>query len=481
MTYRVLPPATTTEKEVMMMMNPLIIAAVLLAAVPEPKPKPSPSPSPQLEPWADHPPDTQGWLPSLLDVVRDWAHTHRGLLTAVLVLAVAAAATLRVLRARRWLAAVRSGTWLEVVPPRQTRIGQSAAAWKLLAYLATRADSGLRLAKPPMAMEVHADDGRLALTVWVPPWVSAAAVAKDVRLAWPGALTREFAPSAPRRGWHAAGFELVPTGTDLGPLVDDTRLGADAAGEGDPLRAVFEALRSPGGPNVLQVLVRPAPGRRIRRLKAAARRPVEARRGVASIAADGLVKGVSGAVTFALDMLTDSRTPAASAAKSTASPPDALQRAEMRHAAEKLTAGSHLLVAIRTLSVRPARSVARTEARSTAHGFVVAANLRPRLLRRAGQAVAARRATGRQWLLASAHELAVLLHFPTDPARHGFDVAARTRLSPRDAAQPDAEPPTAHTSGWTHSRWSAPEGLAVIDDDDDPDDPFTFDDGEPHP
>ncbi|BCJ70701.1 hypothetical protein CS0771_02450 [Catellatospora sp. IY07-71] len=477
MTYRVLLPAPTTQKEVMTM-NPTIIAVVLLAAVPKPKPKPSPSPSPQSESWTDHPPDPHGWLSGLLTAARDWAHTHRALLAAAIVLAVAAVVVVRAVRARWWLAAVRSATWLEVVPPRQTRIGQSAAAWKLLASLAARASSGPRLAKPPLAMEVHAEGGRLALTVWVPPWVTAAAVAKEVRLAWPGALTRQFTAPATRQGWHAAGFELVPTHTDLGPLVDDTRLGTDAAGEGDPLRAVFEALRSEGGPNVLQVLVRPASGRRIKALRAAARGPVKARRGVASIAADGLVRGVSGVVTFALDMLTDSRTPAAGTAKSTPQPPDALQRAEMRQAGEKLATGPHLLVAIRTLSVRPGRAYARAEARSMAHGFVVAAKLRPRLLRRAGRAVADRRASRGQWLLASAHELALLLHFPTDPARHGFDVAARTRLSPRNAAQPDAEPPTAHTSGWTHSRWSAPEGLAVIDDDPDP---FTLDDGEPHP
>ncbi len=479
MTYRVLPPAPATEKEVMMM-NPLIIAAALLAAVPEPKPKPSPSPSPESS-WTDHPPDSQGWVSDLLGVVWPWAQAHRGLLPAAVVLAVAVVMAARAVRARWWLAAVRDGTWLEVVPPRQTRIGQSAAAWKLLSSLASQADSGLRLAKPPMAVEVHAEEGRLALTVWVPPWVSAAAVAKQVRLAWPGALTRPFASPAPRRGWHAAGFELVPFHSDLGPLVEDTRLGADAVGEGDPLRAVLESLRAEGGPNVLQVLVRPAPARRIKALRAAAKGPVKARRGAGEVAADAAVRGVAGALTFALDMATGSSTPAAGTVKATASPPDVLQRAEMRDAVEKLAAAPHLLVSIRTLSVRPWRAAARADARTTAHGYIVAARLRPRLLRRAARTVASRRAARGRWLLVSAQELAVLLHLPTDPARHGFDVAARTRPSPRDAATPEAEAPTAHTSGWTHSRWSAPEGLAVIDDDEDPDDPFTFDDGDRHP
>lgn len=479
MTHPVLLSVHTDPKEVMMMMNPLIVAAVLLAAAAKPSPKPSPLPSPAPESWTDHPPDPVGWVFGLVAAGWAWAHAHRGLLAAAVALAVAVVVVVRVERARWWLAAVRSGTWLEVVPPRQTRIGQSAAAWKLLASLATRARSGLRVAKPPLAMEVHADAGRLALTVWVPPWVTPAAVAKQVRLAWPGALTRPFTAPVAEHGWHAAGFELLPTRSDLGPLVDDTRLGPDTAGDGDPLRAVFEALRSEGGPNVLQVLVRPAPGRRVRQLSAAARRPVKPRRGASSVTADAVVRAVFGLVTFVLDMLTDSRTPAAGTAKSTPTPPDALQRAEMRHAGEKLAAGPHLLVAIRTLSIRPGRAYARAEARTTAHGYVVAAKLRPRPLRRAAWAVARRRAARGQWLLASAHELAALLHFPTDPARHGFDVAARTRPSPRDAAKPAPEQPTAHTSGWTHSRWSAPEGLAVIDDDDP--DPFTSEHGEPHP
>jgi len=444
-------------KEVIHIVSQLLFLAVLLIAA---KPSPAPSPSPRSR--GSRPPDPVGWATHQLASAWAWATAHAVQLTLLVLLAAATVAAAYVLRRWWWRRAVQAGTWVEVVPPRQTSIGQSAAAWRLLASLAVRARGGLHLVKPPLAMEIHGDGGRLALTAWVPSWITASAVAGEVRLAWPGATTRPFTPPTGGNGWHAAGYHLAPTHTDLGPLVEDTTMGRDAARDADPLRPVFDALRRAGGPTVLQVLARPAPGRRINALASAARRPAKPRRPFAAIAADLTVKALLGLLRFVLDALPGSGK-ATTGNTQADRPPDALQRADMRRAAEKLSAGPHLLVAIRTLAVRPGRAYARAEARTVAHGYAVAAKLRPRRLWRALSAVTERYAHREHWLLATASELGVLFHFPADPARHGFPVAALTRTFPTDAAQIPPERPTAHTSGWSASRWSTPDGLAITD------------------
>ncbi|MCP2326964.1 hypothetical protein HDA40_005471 [Hamadaea flava] len=446
----------------------LILLAAWLAAG-----KPSPAPSPK--PGTSRPPEPGDLAHRLLASVLGWLHAHAALLVFAVVLTVAIVAAVCVARRALWRRAVAAGTWVEVVPPRQTPIGQSAAAWKLLSSLVVRAQGGWHLVKPPLAMEVHGDGGRLALTVWVPAWITTSAVATEVRMAWPGATTRPFTPPTGGDGWHAAGYHLIPTHTDLGPLVDETSMGRDAR-DADPLRPVFDALRHLGGPNVLQVLARPAGDRRINALASAARRPAKPRRPIGVHAADLVVKLLLWLLRTALDLLQNlgygsrRRTAGGEAYR----PPDALQRAQMRRAADKLAAGPHLLVAIRTLAVRPARAYARAEARTVAHGYAVATKLRPRRLRRALWLVTERYAHRGHWLLATASELGVLFHFPADPARHGFPVAALTRPFPTDAAEIHPERPTAHTSGWTGHRWSAPKGLAIIDDEPDEIDPIAY-------
>ena len=462
-------------KEVIRIVSPFFVLAAWWAAAGNPwlNPwlQPSPVPAPG-SPWS-RPPDPIGWvkdqLASAWVSVWGWVAARAGLLLALILLAAASLAALYVLRRWWWRRAVQSGTWVEVVPPRVTSLGQSAAAWRLLASLAVRAQGGLHLVKPPLAMEIHGDGGRLALTVWVPSWITTSAVAGEVRLAWPGATTRLFTPPTGGQGWHAAGYHLVPTHTDLGPLVEDTHMGRDAACDADPLRPVFDALRHAGGPAVLQVLAKPAPGRRINLLSWAARHPAKPRRRAGTVAADLAVKALLGLIRLVLDFLTRSGKPTASQPQAYG-PPDALQRAQMRRAAEKLAAGPHLLVAIRTLAVRPGRAYARGQARQVAHGYAVAAKLRPRRLWRALRLVTQRYAPKGHWLVATASELGVLFHFPADPARHGFPVAALTRTFPTAAAQIPPERPTAHTCGWSASRWSQPAGLAVIDDDEP--DPF---------
>lgn len=456
--------------------SPSIVLAIVWIAAWKPSPAPpSPSTPPSPLPWWSKPLDPVGWFAHQLDRAWTWITARAGLLILLLLLAVAAAAAAYVLRRWWWRRAARAGTWIEVVPPRVTSLGQSAAAWRLLASLAVRARSGLQLVKPPLAMEIHGDGGRLVLTVWVPSWITESAVTTEVRLAWPGATTRPFTAPTVGEGWHAAGYQLVPIHTDLALLVDDTHMGRDAARDADPLRPVFDALRQAGGPTVLQILARPATGHRINNLATAARQPAKPRRSLVANAAELAVASMQGFVRLILDLLTRTTTAATGRAQ-TYRPPDALQRRQMRLAGEKLAAGPHLLVAIRTLAMRPHRMLARAQARTVAHSYAAAAKLRPQRLWWALRLVTQRYARRGQWLLATASELGVLFHFPADPARHGFPVAALTRPFPAGAAQITPERITTHTSGWIHNQWSTPAGLTVITDDEaEPGEPVWFD------
>src|SRR5207245_2642818 len=124
--------------------------------------------------------------------------------------------------------------------------------------------------KPPLAFEVCQREGRLTAGLWLPGWVPPAAVTDELERMWPGAVLDRtdpptLTPQHDGGGWRVAGVRLRADRPDTGYLVDDTRMtGTPARGAsgGDRLRAVFDALGKPDGPAMLQVLVRPAPGRR---------------------------------------------------------------------------------------------------------------------------------------------------------------------------------------------------------------------------
>ncbi|HCT77019.1 MAG TPA: hypothetical protein DGT23_10600 [Micromonosporaceae bacterium] len=369
---------------------------------------------------------------------------------------------------RRWLLrrAVGRGTWLEVVPPRQTAVTASTAVWRLLSSLAGRASGGLHMAHPPLAVEIHGDGrGRLLLAVWVPKWVPASVVTAETGRAWPGALVRPSVPPMASEGAKAAGFRMAAQSTDHEQLVDDvyirSRLAASVSPQGDPLRPVFNALQDGGGPTVLQVLAKPASGKRLSRLALAARRPESKPRPLGLKALNLMAGALSGGFRLLLDLVTPGSSPVGRYHRGNSRPegPDLLQRLAMRRAAEKLKGGPHLLVAIRAVALRPTKGWAVTEASSLANGYRVAASgLRPKRLWWAHSAVSDRYARRGEWLLATCSELGVLFHLPADPARFGFTVAAVNRPFPNDAARLRPEQPSGSQAGWSRGRWDMPEG-----------------------
>jgi hypothetical protein len=322
---------------------------------------------------------------------------------------------------------------------------------------------------------VYADASGVHAGLWLPGWVPLSVVAREVTHAWPGASVQRADPPTLTAYGRTAGVRLA---TDLGHpetgwLVDDprprtgTRRGAGA----DPdLGMVLSALADPGGEGarrlLLQVLIRPAPARRVARLAAAARHPATARASGVWAGADGLVWLLQAAARAALSVVElfissggggRSSSGGTRAAKYT---PDAFEREAMADARAKRNDRPHLLVSIRVGAAGDRRGQARRAARSVADGYGEASRwLLPVRLRRAAVALGMRRASQAEWLLVSASELGVLAHLPPDPALYRLDTASLHRAAPVGTLRAAAEP------GWTRHGWAIGH-----DTEDDPDD-----------
>ncbi len=419
--------------------------------------------------------DLSSWVTQL--PARAWHGAAAGwpwLLAAALVVLVLALAVRAAHRAA-WRRAVAGGYWVQVIPPRVVDPGHAEDGWRLLAGLARLARNGWwRPAKPPLAFEVYQHEGRLTAGLWLPGWVPPTAVTDEVRRVWPGAvLDRTDPPTLTPHdndggGWRVAGVRLRAARPDTGFLVDDTRMSdkpARGAFGGNRLQAVFDALGKPDGPALLQVLVRPAPGRRLTTLDRASRYPAKQRKKPSVVVLDGVTALLVGAVRLILDTITElistghpSRTRASHGNRfggDGSRRVDPLQAKAMRDAAEKLAGGPHVIATVRVGVSRPGVGFARAAARTIGYGFrTVARHLFPARMRRASVLLDQRRAHTGEWLLLSTAELAVLAHLPADPARHGFDTTALHRPWPGGASRADPERPTRHGSGWTRTGWT---------------------------
>jgi hypothetical protein len=192
------------------------------------------------------------------------------------------------------------------------------------------------------------------------------------------------------------------------------------------LGTVFAALADPetepGGRVLLQVLVRPAPHGRLARLSAAARHPVDARRGGAQLGGDALgwlLQAVARTVLSVLDLFLSS---GSGSSRSYSSPagraaPGAVEREAMAEARAKRNDRPHVLVSVRVGAAGSRRGQVRQAAGTVADGFGDASRwLRPVRLRYPAARLSLRRAGRGEWLLMSAAELGVLAHLPPDPA-----------------------------------------------------------------
>ncbi|MBX6358279.1 MAG: type VI secretion protein, partial [Micromonosporaceae bacterium] len=184
---------------------------------------------------------------------------------------------------------VDGARWVTIAAPPEVAAESAAALWSTMAGVLTPSAWRRRLfGMPHVAWEYIWTGRTLAVRLWVPGTVPAGAVEAAVRAAWPACtVATDQTAGAPIPSTVAvqAGGALWPQQTDLLPLRTDH--------EADPLRALFAA-----GAQVrhrehacVQVLVRPASARRVRRARTTAAKP----------AGDGVARVVTGLAGRALD------------------------------------------------------------------------------------------------------------------------------------------------------------------------------------
>lgn len=188
--------------------------------------------------------------------------------------AVAAATTAASLLVRGWVRARRRARWAEharlvtVTPPPQVDPSGGPALWGHLVGLLRPAWARTLYGQPHLGFEYTWTGPDAAIQVWVPGVVPPGLIEAAIAAAWPGAhtTTRPAVGGPVPAGQACTGGQLRLARTEALPLAT----GQDA----DPLRAVFGAATglAPGEHACVQVLARPAAGRRVRAARRAARR-----------------------------------------------------------------------------------------------------------------------------------------------------------------------------------------------------------------
>jgi hypothetical protein len=323
--------------------------------------------------------------------------------------------------ADRWRIRRLSGNarFVAILPPPAVEPAAAEALWANLAGL-LRQGRAWRL-RPHVAFELVWTVQGLMVGLWVPGMVAPRLVERAVEAAWPGARadTHAARPPLPASATGVLGGQLHLAAPWL-PLRTDHWA--------DPLRGLLGAAGelAAGEVAVVQVLARPASGRRLARARAAARRLAAGRGGAP------LVGRLLDLATP--DAIGGRRQPAAMA--------DPTRAGDARLLLAKL-AGPCFQVAVRYGVATTADQVAAGRLRARAHAlqaaFAVYAG-RNRLIRRR-LAVPARTLAARPLrrgdLLATA-ELAALAHLPADPAVPGLA---------RAGARPVPLPPGAPSGG----------------------------------
>jgi hypothetical protein len=351
---------------------------------------------------------------------------------------------------REWLLAwrhrrlVEGARWVSIAAPPEVSAESAAALWSTMAGVLTPSAWRRRVfGMPHVAWEYIWTGRTLAVRVWVPGTVPAGAVEAAVRAAWPActvATDQNAGAPIPSTVAVQAGGALWPQQTDLLPLRTDH--------EADPLRALFAA-----GAQVrhrehacVQVLVRPASARRVRRARTTAATP-------ASDGAAGVVTGLAGRALDPILWLLEAVLPGRSPRTRTTRPlprvdgRDPVAEAHRRAMVDKAVRVPHFDIAIRYAVAAddvPADEERRRQMRirlsGLAHMFASAAATytRPNRLRRMtmrhGVAVLASRRL-RRGFLATVEELAALAALPQDLAVPGLD-RARAKAMPAPAGIP---------------------------------------------
>jgi len=321
----------------------------------------------------------------------------------------------------RWRAAClhRAARLVEILPPPQVDPDGATALWRNLAGLLRQ--YRLLQGRPHVAFEYRWSPDGLTIGLWLPGMVAPRLVERAVEAAWPGARTHTRTPAPPP----------LPVGNRVGGgalrLAQPEWYGLRGQAEhtSDPLRALLGAAEELGAGEsaIVQVLVRPARGRRLARLRRVAR---ALRRGQHPTRPGRL-----------LDLLNPTT---ASMSSRRAYTDDPARHADV-HAITRKATGPGFEVAIRYGVATSVDHHVRGRLRARAHGlaatFAVHAG-RNRLARThhpsrlAVRALAGRR-LGRGLLL-GLDELAALAHLPWDRGVPGLERAGARSVAPPPSA-----------------------------------------------
>ncbi|MEY9969263.1 hypothetical protein ABIA33_007351 [Streptacidiphilus sp. MAP12-16] len=346
------------------------------------------------------------------------------------------------------------GTCTTILVPPTVDPAAAQALWAHLIGLLRPWYRRLLEGQPHLAFEYRFTDAGLSVRLWAPAAVPQILLRRAVEAAWPGAHARtEHRPVTLRKDRaHSTGGTLRLARPEALPLKSDH--------DTDPLRALLGAGLAllPGEEITVQVLARPATGRRLRRAKHYLRR----------------LRTGTGSPTRAravFDLLTHQPSRTLPAQR------DPEQGAELRAALAK-AAGPQWETALRyhvTIPIQPtatdpaprtveaARARARGRAHAVASAFAVYSGrnfyIRHRL--RAPARVLTERHFPRRGDLLCVAELAAIAHLPLDPAAPGVQRAGARSVQPTTAIA--APGPTAKPLGAADTGPERRIGLSVAD------------------
>ncbi|GAA5109026.1 type IV secretory system conjugative DNA transfer family protein [Haloechinothrix salitolerans] len=397
----------------------------------------------------------------LADTAAAWLLAWSPVLGPVLVLVVGAAVLLRAWWFRRCQQALHADARAVTImaPPTVDPAG-ALAVWSNLVGLLRPAWKRLIFGQPHLAFESYFDRDGVQLRLWVPGIVPPGLVERAIEAAWPGTRTRTRPADPPLPIEPSGERQVLVTGGVL-RLARSEALPIRTDFTADPLRALLGAPAGLGTDDraCVQVLARPATGRRVARARRLARH---------------LRTGRSHhRIGRVFDLLTP-RPAAQPSAQPQIDRHTALAYAAQDRAIVAKDRGSHYDTLIRyAVTTHLPRSAARKEyrraaerIRGRAHAIASAFstftehNYYRRLRLRQPLTVLARRRFRRGDLL-SVLELAAIAHLPTDEAIPGV-ARAGARAVPPPPATP-TEGPDIRPLGISDTAHARPVGLHVSD------------------
>ncbi len=155
---------------------------------------------------------------------------------------------------------------IEISSPPQCDPHSALVLWSQLIGLLRPAWKRVIYGQPHLVWEYLGDESGVGIRMWVPGAIPPGMVEKAIQAAWPGSTTTTIQPAAAPLTPHdrAAGGQLMLGRAEHFPLKSDH--------SGDPVRSLLTAMSGlrPGEHAVVQILARPATGRRLRRAHRAA-------------------------------------------------------------------------------------------------------------------------------------------------------------------------------------------------------------------